>query len=556
MNKTQNSHTASSNRINISMEHSRFLPEIEECFKETGIPISASLRRLSAQELPMQILIFVGSSIAGGVIYDLLKAGIKKVFLKFKNTAIVVRDQDGVLFGIHEDEKVDAVVISERRAEFTHIENLDDLLIHLDNLNQQKAISTTLGEITDWFSGGTPSKKQDTYWNGNIPWISANSMKSNRFYTSNTFITEEGLKNGSRLAQKNDILLLVRGSGLYNDLPVGIVINEMAFNQDVKALRIKEDKVSPWYLLYWFLGNKKQLLNMVEATGIGAGKLDTEMLKSIPFRVPSKREGDEIVKTAKSIDDKIELLRQQNQTLEEMAQTLFKEWFVDFRFPGVGKMVDSELGIIPKGWEVKSIQEISDVAIGRTPPRKESEWFSIDKSDWKWVSIRDMGNSGIYISETAECLTKRAVVKFNVPIAKKGTILVSFKLTLGRINIANEDLVTNEAIAHINLKSTNNLNAEFMYLFFKNFNFNSLGSTSSIATAVNSQSIKRIELVIPTNDVLLKFKILINPLFSKIDNNSQQIQTLSQLRDRLLPKLMSGEVWVNNFNKYKDEHLN
>jgi len=121
---------------------------------------------------------------------------------------------------------------------------------------------------------------------------------------------------------------------------------------------------------------------------------------------------------------------------------------------------------------------------------------------------------------------------------------VSFKLTLGRINIANEDLVTNEAIAHINLKSTNNLNAEFMYLFFKNFNFNSLGSTSSIATAVNSQSIKRIELVIPTNDVLLKFKILINPLFSKIDNNSQQIQTLSQLRDRLLPKLMSGEIKV------------
>jgi len=227
-----------------------------------------------------------------------------------------------------------------------------------------------------------------------------------------------------------------------------------------------------------------------------------------------------------------------------MAQTLFKEWFVYYRFPGVGKMVDSELGMIPEGWEVKSIQEISDVAIGRTPPRKESEWFSIDKSDWKWVSIRDMGNSGIYISETAECLTKRAVVKFNVPIAKKGTILVSFKLTLGRINIANEDLVTNEAIAHINLKSTNNLNAEFMYLFFKNFNFNSLGSTSSIATTVNSQSIKRIELVIPTNDVLLKFKILINPLFSKIDNNSQQIQTLSQLRDRLLPKLMSGEIKV------------
>jgi len=530
--------------INISMEHSRFLPEIEDCFKESGIPISASLMRLSAQELPMQILIFVGSSIAGGVIYDILKAGIKKVFLKFKSTAIVVRDQEGILFGIHEDGKVNAVVISERRAEFANIKNLDDLLTHLETLNQQKGVNTTLGEITDWFSGGTPSKQQDIYWNGNIPWISANSMKSNRFYTSNTFITEEGLKNGSRLALKNDILLLVRGSGLYNNLPVGIVKNEVAFNQDVKAIRVKKDKVSPWYLLYWFLGNKKQLLNMVEATGIGAGKLDTEMLKSLPFRIPSKLEGDEIVKTAKSIDDKIELLHQQNKTLEDIAQTLFKEWFVDFRFPGVEKMIDSELGMIPEGWKVGTIQEISDVAIGRTPPRKESEWFSIDKLDWKWVSIRDMGNSGIYISETAEYLTKRAVNQFNVPIAKKGTVLVSFKLTLGRINIANEDLVTNEAIAHINLKPTSSLNAEFMYLFFKNFNFNSLGSTSSIATAVNSQSIKKIELVIPSKDVLYKFKNLINPMFAKINNNSKQIRALTLLQDRLLPKLMGGELKV------------
>jgi len=301
------------------------------------------------------------------------------------------------------------------------------------------------------------------------------------------------------------------------------------------------NKIDPRFLFY--------LLSCIKLSRFDEGSaipsLTVKTLNEIVISYPeSLTEQIQIRKVLEKIDMKIELLRQQNQTLEEMAQTLFKEWFVNFRFPGAGKMVDSELGMIPKGWEVKSIQEISDVAIGRTPPRKESEWFSIDKSDWKWVSIRDMGNSGIYISETAECLTKRAVVKFNVPIAKKGTILVSFKLTLGRINIANEDLVTNEAIAHINLKSTNNLNAEFMYLFFKNFNFNSLGSTSSIATAVNSQSIKRIELVIPTNDVLLKFKILINPLFSKIDNNSQQIQTLSQLRDRLLPKLMSGEIKV------------
>ena len=549
MNKTQTSHTASSNRINISMEHSRFLPEIEDCFKETGIPISASHMRLSAQELPMQILIFVGSSIAGGVIYDLLKAGIKKVFLKFKNTAIVVRDQEGILFGIHEDEKVNAVVISERRAEFSHIKTLDNLIAHLNSLNQSGWFEKRLGELcTKIGSGATPRGGQEAYKKEGISLIRSQNVNDFSFsYKGLAFIDEQQARKLNNVTvQEDDVLLNITGDSVARVCKPPKDVLPARVNQHVAIIRPDKKTLDSNFLQYYLLNPtfKKHML-LIASNGATRNAITKGNIEDFKLFLPAKlKEQKAISAVLSSFDDKIELLRQQNQTLEEMAQTLFKEWFVEYRFPGAGKMVDSELEIIPKGWEVKSIQEISDVAIGRTPPRKESEWFSIDKSDWKWVSIRDMGNSGIYISETAECLTKRAVVKFNVPIAKKGTILVSFKLTLGRINIANEDLVTNEAIAHINLKSTNNLNAEFMYLFFKNFNFNSLGSTSSIATAVNSQSIKRIELVIPTNDVLLKFKILINPLFSKIDNNSQQIQTLSQLRDRLLPKLMSGEIKV------------
>src|ERR1700753_669133 len=116
-----------------------------------------------------------------------------------------------------------------------------------------------LGDITSWKSGGTPPKLKQKYWNGNIPWVSAKNLTSRKISTSNIFISEEGLENGSKLANKNSILLLIRGSGLFNDIPIGIVESPVAFNQDIKAIESDDNVVNPLYLLYWFLGNKKLL---------------------------------------------------------------------------------------------------------------------------------------------------------------------------------------------------------------------------------------------------------------------------------------------------------
>ena len=108
-----------------------------------------------------------------------------------------------------------------------------------------------LGEVTEWISGGTPKKDVLDYWNGDIPWISASSMQGTRFSDSDLKITSLGLKNGSRLAVKDSILLLVRGSALHNKIPVGIASRDVAFNQDVKAILPKEKHLSHLYLLFW-----------------------------------------------------------------------------------------------------------------------------------------------------------------------------------------------------------------------------------------------------------------------------------------------------------------
>lgn len=197
---------------------------------------------------------------------------------------------------------------------------------------------------------------------------------------------------------------------------------------------------------------------------------------------------------------------------------------------------------LPKGWRIGKLGEVCEVQIGRTPPRMQTQWFSLDKNDVKWISIKDMGQSGVYIFSTSEYLTNEAIEKFRIPVIEKNTVIVSFKLTVGRLAITTEKMLSNEAIAQLKTE----IIPEFLFLYLKNYNWGALGSTSSIATAVNSKSIKEIEILVADEVVLKEFEKVISPIFEKIKNNSIQIQTLTQTRDALLPKLMSGELEIKN----------
>ena len=216
--------------------------------------------------------------------------------------------------------------------------------------------------------------------------------------------------------------------------------------------------------------------------------------------------------------------------------------------------MNSKTGL-PEGWRMGKLGKVACISIGRTPPRKEAEWFSFNpKNNWKWVSIKDLGNAGVYIGQTSEFLTQEAVSTFNIPIIPKNTVVVSFKLTVGRIAITTEDMLSNEAIAHVKLQDRE-LTAEYVYLYLMNYNFDFLGSTSSIATAINSQSVKEIEIAVPDRTTSQDCDRLIAPVFRKIRSNFYQIQTLSRLRDALLPKLMKGEIRVKDADSLVKEKI-
>ena len=286
------------------------------------------------------------------------------------------------------------------------------------------------------------------------------------------------------------------------------------------------------YLYYNLISDA--LTNTMDAARKGTScsqqRIDVDALFSYEISVPPIAVQEKIVGILLNIDRKIKQNEAINHNLEQQVLALYRQMFVDS--PNDNR-------------KICRADEYFDISIGKTPPRKEHEWFKIVRADnIVWVSIADMGNCGLFIGDSSEYLTPGAVKKFNVVTVPDNTVLLSFKLTVGRIAITDGQMTTNEAIAHF--KTDNKIITEYLYCYLKSYNFQTLGSTSSIATAVNSKIIKAMPFVVPTDAELSAFHDFAAPAFGKIKACQHENTRLAELRNSLLPKLMSGEIDVSN----------
>lgn len=265
-----------------------------------------------------------------------------------------------------------------------------------------------------------------------------------------------------------------------------------------------------------------------------------ETIKSFKFNIPDYEVQVKIGRILATYDYLIENNQKQIKLLEEAAQRLYKEWFVDLRFPGHEDVaiVDG----VPEGWKKDKAEKFFNITIGKTPPRTEKRWFVKSNVGMPWVSISDMGNAGVYVFRTSEGLTQEAVKKHNMKVVPAGTVFVSFKLTVGRVSMATTDMCTNEAIAHFYID--NDFKKAYTYCYLNNFEYDTLGNTSSISKAVNSKIIKAMPFVMPDEATILAFDRLVAPILMEIKNKQAACIKLKEARDRLLPKLMSGELEV------------
>ena len=373
--------------------------------------------------------------------------------------------------------------------------------------------------------GKTPLKLGGNWVSSGYRALSAKNIKTGQIVQEGTirFVNDSLYKKWMKEEIERGCIIITSeapfGEVYYWDSDEKIVLSQRLF-----GLKISKEYDSKFIYYYMRTHNFQEELRG-RATGTTVIGLRQPELLKCHISLPSLEEQRRIAGILGAIDDKIENNRRINTNLELQAQALYKQWFVDNR---------------SDDWEVGKVSDYYDITIGKTPPRKEKQWFSNNPTDSVWVSISDLGSCGAYISDSSEYLTAEAVKKFNIKVIPNNAVLLSFKLTVGRVAITDGVLTTNEAIAHFN--TLNDYITEYTYLALKAYNFANLGSTSSIATAVNSKIIKAMPWVMPNDDVLRDFHNIVAPLFAQIKNNIRENDTLATLRDTLLPKLMNSEI--------------
>ena len=356
-----------------------------------------------------------------------------------------------------------------------------------------------------------------------------------------------------KVSEKGDLLFCVRGSTTgrmnWSDRPYaigrGIAAIRPIYENTDRFVKVTIELILP------------SILNM--ATGSTFPNVSKPLLNNFEILDLEVFEMKSINKVLECMEDRIEVNNQINKTLENMAQAIFKQWFVDFEFPNEdrepyqssgGKMVESELGMIPKGWEVKSVGELTEVVSKGSTPTKSDIDKALDTNSIKFIKVKDINNDGTIEYANLEEIPKSIhenQLKRSILFSKD--ILISIAGTIGRVTYVNEKLVNanaNQAVAFVRL---NNFEKHFYLMLYK---FKSSQFQESIKSKVvqgvqaniSLTVIKNEKLVVPFNDILKLYNNTIEAIFKQIEITKNQNYVLKNIRNILLPKLMSGEIRV------------
>jgi type I restriction enzyme S subunit len=313
------------------------------------------------------------------------------------------------------------------------------------------------------------------------------------------------------------------------------------------ALYAKPKKGFNSKYLYYLL--KEDNLNQY-AGGSSHPLLTQGRLNDLKFSIPNLPTQTAIAEILSSLDDKIELNNKINQELENLAQTLFKQWFIDFEFPNEkgdpykssgGEMVESELGEIPKGWEVGVLEDLCiKMNSGGTPSTKREDYYN---GDILWYSTKELQDEFLFTSERT--ITLEGLENSSAKLFPENTVVMAIYAapTVGRLGILSKEASFNQAALGFVAKSE--IGYEYLYLLLKYLrdDLNNLANGAAQQN-LNVRIVKSYKNIVPNKDILNNFQFIINPFFKAIKINQKENQELTNLRDTLLPKLISGELEV------------
>jgi type I restriction enzyme S subunit len=401
-------------------------------------------------------------------------------------------------------------------------------------------VETTLGEVCEKITDGTHSTVVDKE-DGDYFLLSCKNIKDGNIYISEKERkidneTLNFLRKRTKL-QKNDVLLTSVGT-----------IGEVAyikeenpkyeFQRSVAILKPNIKEINHLFLFY-YLKSKHKHLNL-SAEGAVQKCLFIGRIKEFPISLPPLPEQQAITSVLSAFDDKIELLREENKTLEEIGKTIYKEWF--------GKYSVEKPEELPEGWRVGKIEDIFDFLEG--PGIRNWQYT---ENGTRFINIRLIQNGDILVENSNFVSDEEANGKYKHFMLQERDFVLSTSGTLGRGAIVRKEhlpLMLNTSV--IRFRPKDEISYGFMYLFLQSsFFIHELESLASGSVQLNfgPMHLRQIEMIMPNEEILKNFANTVNPIFEKIADNFSQIQSLARSRDEILPKLMSGQVRASGFNR-------
>lgn len=387
-----------------------------------------------------------------------------------------------------------------------------------------------LSEVTSKIgSGSTPRGGSKVYKLSGIPLIRSQNIYNCRFSENGlVFIDEVQAEKLSNVEiEEDDILLNITGDSVARCTKVPNKYVRGRVNQHVSIIRANEEILDSEYLKY-HLVNRDMQEYMLSLARMGATRaaLTKSMIESLEILLPPLNEQKVIAHILSTLDEKIETNNQINQRLEEIAQTIFKHWFVDFEFPnengepyksGGGEMVESELGMIPKGWEVGKFENLVTVKYGKDHKKLEDG------------DIPVYGSGGVmrYVNKSLYSLE---------------SVLIPRKGTLNNVIYINEPFWSVDTMFFTQMNYPNI--TKYIYFFIKGKDLLSMNSGSAVPS-MTTNILNQLPIISSPLTFIQRFNKLVEPIFLHMNLNDKQIKKLSELRDTLLPKLMSGELRVH-----------
>ena len=344
------------------------------------------------------------------------------------------------------------------------------------------------------------------------------------------------------LVHKNEFLLAMTGATIGK---IGKYINEEPAFINQRVLKFEDVGLLSYEYLYFYLLTddfQKYIFNHIDSQS-AQPNISSKTIGKYPIKVPSLKKQEKIASILKSIDDKIEVNRRINENLEQQAQALFKSWFVDFEpFKG-GEFVESELGMIPKGWRVGKLSDLGEIIGGSTPSKTKPGYYV--ENGIAWLTPKDLSISnykftakgGIDISQEGynSCSTK---------LMPKGSVLFSSRAPIGYITIAKNEICTNQGFKSVVPQVAG---TAFIYYFLK-FSTKEIENkaTGSTFKEASGSLMKSLPAIIPSKSILNSFEDRMKPVFGMQETLEDESRRLASLRDTLLPRLMSGELKIND----------